>query len=213
MHYRYQMRLSVLLLLLLSCKTPREPQPYSDPQIVVDTLKTMLVHLAKRRNFKELDNFVRNYTNKTNVVNTLESLSGEGHEGVVIYFERFAKVDADTIDLALAKISSSTSDEDVTQQMRNLYTLVYKVQRSYMELLVDESDQETIVYLVQVGFREWAETTMKRLEKALHTYASRVHKNYQPQIVLEKSDYLSDDTKQIFLMIKANLQRPEISPV
>ena len=82
-----------------------------------------------------------------------------------------------------------------------------------MGLLVDEADQETIVYLVQVGFRQWAETTMTRLEKALHTFASRVHKNYQPQIDLEKSDYLSDDTKQILLMIKKNLQRPEISPV
>ena len=208
------MRLLILIAIsLLSCKAAREPQPHSDPRIVIDTLKTMLVQLSKRRNFKELDNFVRNYTTKNNVINTLESLSGEGHEGVIIYFERFAEVDADTIDQALAEIANSPSDKEVSQQMRNLYTLIYKVQRSYMGLLVDEADQETIVYLVQVGFRQWAETTMTRLEKALHTFASRVHKNYQPQIDLEKSDYLSDDTKQILLMIKKNLQRPEISPV
>lgn len=207
------MRLLTLIAILVSCKVAREPQPHSDPRIVIDTLKTMLVQLSKRRNFKELDNFVRNYTSKNNMINTLQSLSGEGHEGVIIYFERFAEVDADTIDQALAEIAKSTSDKEVTQQMRNLYTLIYKVQHSYMKLLADEADQETIVYLVQVGFRQWAETTMNRLERVLHIYASRVHKNYQPQIVLEKSDYLSDDTKQILMMIKTNLQRPEISPV
>lgn len=206
------MRLLILTTILLSCKATREPQPASDPLIVIDTLKTMLIQLAKRRNFKELDTFVRNYTSKNNVINTLESLTGEGHEGIIIYFEHFAKVNGDTIDQALADIAQSTSDKKVTEQMRNLYTLIYKVQRSFMKLLIDEAEQETIVYLVQVGFRQWAETTMSRLEKVLHTYVSRTHKNYQPQIDLEKSNYLSVDTKQILQMIKRNLQRPEISP-